>query len=181
MGISTSTNLPEAVRKLSNEIEAIATALDALRYESTVMGDFSRRLVQWLTPLRAASSYAIRLAANVTSGPLINDPNLRNILTLAQSRVATNVDAMLDALRDKKRPQIEDMEDVHDRLRHAIYLQAVLAVDSDAKTLQFVNSIYYLFRLNACLVNMAVNLGGKGVATSAPNRDQTATGQGSTA
>jgi uncharacterized membrane protein YccC len=173
--VPTPTNLSEAAHALSNQLDVITTALDSLKYESTVMGNFSRHLVQWLTPLRAATHYAMALSTNANQGKsTIDDQNLRDILTLAQTRIAANIEVMMTALRDEKHPQIEEMEDVHDRLRHAIDLQAVLAADSNSKTLQFVNCIYYLFRLNACLVNMTINLGGKAAVTSAPDRDQRA-------
>jgi uncharacterized membrane protein YccC len=175
IGVPTTTNLPEAAHALSNQLDAISTALESLKYESTVMGNFSRQLVQWLTPLRAATHYAVALSTNASQGrPPIAEQNLRDILTVAQARIATNIEAMMTALKDEKRPQIKDMEDVHDRLRHAIDLQAVLAADSNSNMLQFVNVIYYLFRLNACLVNMTVNLGGKATLTSSPDRDQRA-------
>jgi hypothetical protein len=162
-GKATTANLVAEARSVDSQLYALTADFDALKYESSIRGYSRDQLLRLLNQLKAASRYATHLANNASrrNTPL-SDQSFQDALIEGQTRIAANADALLQAITENVQPEVKDLEDIRERLWRANKTRIELALDPDAGTVQLVDAVYYLTRLNQAIIAMAKELNEKG-------------------
>jgi uncharacterized membrane protein YccC len=152
----TTVNLVAEARAVDSQLYALIADFDALKYESSIMGYSRDQLQRLFDQLNVASRYAVHLVNNVsrTNLPLSNQTFL-DALKEAQTRIAANINALLQRIGGDFRPEAKDLEDIRERLWRANRAYIESALEPDGETARLVDVLYYLTRLNQAIVAMA--------------------------
>lgn len=152
----------EEAREVESKLREVTQNAATARRQATVFGSSRSDLERRITALTALNYYARHLADPKNRGQHLEDDEDRRrrgeLLREAKERISANLDSLCGAVSDGKRPEIQDIEDLMEKIEAASGEHPPRKAGEDnasANPGEPSDALYYLRRINRALGELA--------------------------